>query len=144
MISCTKRIEFDAAHRIMNHGGMCKMLHGHRYGVEATFSIASINGVGESEGMVLDFAIIKERLGKWINTNWDHNTILDSRDKALGNFIEACTKQTIFYLDMPPTAENLAVFLLKIAREELFWDIGVECTKIRVYETPTSYAEAFI
>ena len=34
MITCTRRIEFDAAHRILNHESKCKMLHGHRYVVE--------------------------------------------------------------------------------------------------------------
>ena len=34
-ITCTRRIEFDAAHRVMGHEGKCKHLHGHRYALEA-------------------------------------------------------------------------------------------------------------
>ncbi len=43
MITCTRRIEFDAAHRILNHESKCKMLHGHRYAIEATFEAKNLD-----------------------------------------------------------------------------------------------------
>ena len=36
--TCTRRIEFDAAHRVMEHESKCRHLHGHRYAIEATFA----------------------------------------------------------------------------------------------------------
>ncbi len=51
-ISCTRRIEFDAAHRVMRHEGKCKHLHGHRYALEATFSASGLDALGR----VIDFA----------------------------------------------------------------------------------------
>ncbi|MHB8760606.1 MAG: 6-pyruvoyl trahydropterin synthase family protein, partial [Thiobacillus sp.] len=34
----TRRLEFDAGHRIPNHGSQCRHLHGHRYALEITLS----------------------------------------------------------------------------------------------------------
>lgn len=135
MITCTRRIEFDAAHRILNHESKCKMLHGHRYAVEATFVANNLDDLGR----VIDFGEIKEVLGKWIDDNFDHNTILSIKDKALGNEIEKQTGQKIFYLDENPTAENIAKFLHEKICPQLFANKNVQCKKIRIYETPNCY-----
>ncbi|MDP2056292.1 MAG: 6-carboxytetrahydropterin synthase, partial [Thiobacillus sp.] len=34
----TRRLEFDAGHRIPNHASQCRHLHGHRYALEITLS----------------------------------------------------------------------------------------------------------
>src|SRR5271169_6402363 len=34
----TRRLEFDAGHRIPHHASLCKHLHGHRYAMEITLS----------------------------------------------------------------------------------------------------------
>ena len=36
MISVTRRLEFDAGHRIPDHRSQCRNLHGHRYVLEIT------------------------------------------------------------------------------------------------------------
>lgn len=136
-ISCTRRIEFDAAHRIKNHESHCKDMHGHRYVVEATFSAPELDNLGR----VVDFSVIKQKLGQWINEYWDHNTILWTEDKELGNAINAITNQSIFYLPYNPTAENMAYYLFHHVCPELFTDSEFSCTRIRIYETPQCFAE---
>jgi 6-pyruvoyltetrahydropterin/6-carboxytetrahydropterin synthase len=136
-ISCTRRIEFDAAHRVMEHESKCKHLHGHRYAVEATFTAPDLDRLGR----VVDFGVIKEKLGSWIDTHWDHTTILYEKDRPLGDAVVAKTGQTIFYLAKNPTAENMAEYLLKLC-EELFRGMDVTCTRIRLYETPNCYVDA--
>jgi 6-pyruvoyltetrahydropterin/6-carboxytetrahydropterin synthase len=32
-ITITRRLEFDAGHRIPHHDGQCRHLHGHRYAI---------------------------------------------------------------------------------------------------------------
>ncbi len=138
-IFCTKRIEFDAAHRVPSHDGMCRMLHGHRYAVEATFTTKQLNNMG----MIIDFSIIKTKLKLWIDQHWDHNTILDVVDIELGKMIQNSTGQKVFYLQNHPTAENLAIFLLCEVCPAIFIDYKeIYCSKIRIYETPNSFAEA--
>ena len=135
---CTRRIEFDAAHRVKDHESKCKLLHGHRYVVEATFSAEQLDSLGR----IIDFGTVKEILSEWINTNWDHNTILFEEDKPLGDSITAITGQTVYYLPTNPTAENMAHYLLHFICPTLFADHGAECVAIRLYETPNCYADA--
>ncbi|AWD32892.1 6-pyruvoyl tetrahydropterin synthase [Candidatus Fokinia solitaria] len=142
MISCTKKIEFDAAHRIIDHHGACKMLHGHRYVIEVTFSKFLKDFTNHD--MVIDFIIIKQKLDSWIKQHWDHNTILSEQDKDLGNSIEKCTSQTIFYLKKQPTAENMAIFLMQEIIPVLFDEYGVKCTRLRLRETPSSFVEVLM
>jgi 6-pyruvoyltetrahydropterin/6-carboxytetrahydropterin synthase len=136
--TCTRRIEFDAAHRVMEHESKCKNLHGHRYVIEATFGAKDLDALGR----VIDFGQVKTLLGEWIDTNWDHTTILNEKDRALGDVITAKTHQTIFYLPTNPTAENMAEYLLKTVCPKLFASSGAKCTRIRLYETPNCYADA--
>jgi 6-pyruvoyltetrahydropterin/6-carboxytetrahydropterin synthase len=138
MITCTRRIEFDAAHRVMQHESKCKNLHGHRYAVEATFLAHDLDRLGR----VIDFGQIRALLGGWIDEHWDHATILSEADHALGNAIAAQTRQTVFYLSANPTAENMAHYLFKNVCPTLFAAQDVTCVKIRLYETPNCYAEA--
>ncbi len=139
MISCTKRIEFDAAHRIIGHNSGCQMVHGHRYAVELTFASSNLDAMG----MVIDFKEIKSRFKTWIDINFDHNIILHRNDKVLGSAIEEYTGQKVFYLDYNPTSENIAYYLFNGVLKEVFSDAPqyVElCRSIKVFETPTSYS----
>ncbi len=138
-ITCTRRIEFDAAHRVMEHESKCKHLHGHRYAVEATFVAA--DGL-DTLGRVIDFGVIKEKLGAWIDANWDHTTILWDKDKPLGDAIVSHTKQAIYYMPNNPTAENMALYLKEIICPQLFAGTSVTCLKIKIFETPNCAAEA--
>lgn len=137
--TCTRRISFDAAHRVMEHEHRCQLLHGHRYVVEATFQAKELDALGR----VIDFGVIKEKLGAWIDTNWDHNTILHENDKELGDVIANQTGQEVFYLPFNPTAEHLAVFLLEEVCSNLFADTDVICVKVKVEETANCFAEVW-
>ncbi len=137
-ISCTRRMEFDAAHRLIGHEGKCRHLHGHRYMLEATFSAGSLDDLGR----VVDFGVIKERLGAWIDSNWDHNTILSEQDRPLGDAITNHTKQGIFYLPANPTAENMADYLFRVVCPTLFAGENFTCTRLRLYETPNCSVDA--
>lgn len=138
MISCTRKIQFDAAHRHMDHECKCKKLHGHRYMIEATFTAK--DGL-DALGRVIDFQQVKHILGTWINEHWDHNTLLDKDDRELGNCISSFTGQEIYYLPFSPTAENMAIYLFNEICPALFKDSDVTCTRLRVHETPNCYAE---
>lgn len=138
MISCTRRIHFDTAHRVMEHESKCKYLHGHRYVLEATFHAPELDALGR----VIDFGVIQQRLGGWVDDNWDHNTVLHEKDRPLGDSIAAVTKQSVFYLPVNPTAENMAQYIFAVICPQLFQDSGLSCTRIRLYETPNCYADA--
>lgn len=121
----------------MGHEGKCKHLHGHRYALEATFRAGGLDALGR----VVDFAVIKEKLGGWILENWDHATILYDQDRALGKAISDITGQKIFYLTTNPTAENMADYILRDICPGLFDGLNIICTHVRLYETPNCFAE---
>jgi 6-pyruvoyltetrahydropterin/6-carboxytetrahydropterin synthase len=135
MITCTRRIEFDAAHRIINHESKCKMLHGHRYALEASFAAKELDDLGR----VIDFGEVRKVLGTWIDDNLDHNTILSIADKKLGETIAAQTGQKIYYMAQNPTAENIAHHIFSEICPQLFLDKDVKCVGIKLYETPNCY-----
>lgn len=135
----SRRIEFDAAHRVMEHESKCKFLHGHRYVVEACFTADAL----DKQGRVVDFGVVKERLGGWIDNNWDHTAILHLQDKPLGDVLERMTGQKCYYLPYNPTAENMGRYLLQEVCPALFREKHLHCVKIRLWETPNCYAEAY-
>jgi 6-pyruvoyltetrahydropterin/6-carboxytetrahydropterin synthase len=121
----------------MEHESKCKHLHGHRYVIEATFEATALDALDR----VIDFGVIKERLGHWVDTHWDHATILNVKDAALGEAIAAQTFQKIYYLNGNPTAEKMAEYLFSEICPSLFAGSDVRCVRLRLYETPNCYAD---
>lgn len=131
---CMRRLEFDAAHRLVNHEGLCANLHGHRYAAEIECEAEL-----DSLGRVIDFGIIKETIGKFIADSWDHSVLLNNEDEAL---ISLCRENgwRIYVMPVNPTAENIAAELIHVAKNL----IAVRVTRIRVWETPSCYAEVVL
>lgn len=136
-ITITRRLEFDAAHRVKLHESKCHNLHGHRYAVEVTVTAPQLDPLGR----VVDFGVIKEKLGHWLDTHWDHQTILWDKDRDLGKAISAQTEQDIFYLPYNPTAENLALYLYETICSDLFLP-PLKVVRVKIWETPNCSAEA--
>ncbi|QED23403.1 6-pyruvoyl trahydropterin synthase family protein [Candidatus Deianiraea vastatrix] len=133
MINCTRILEFDAGHRLIRHEGKCRFLHGHRYKMEISFCVADkLDDIGR----VIDFGVIKQILGTWIDENLDHTTILHEDDRKLGDFVENHTKQKIYYMKENPTAENIASHIFNDIVPILFHNKGIICTRIKLHETP--------
>jgi 6-pyruvoyltetrahydropterin/6-carboxytetrahydropterin synthase len=134
MITCSRKITFEAAHRIVGHEGSCKFLHGHRYVCTFKFTSKALDNLGR----VIDFSIIKDLVGKWIKENLDHNVILWEKDKELIASIEKCTNQKVFCLPNNPTVENLTSYLLYDVCPKLFKDHIADCIEITIEETENS------
>lgn len=137
LIKCTRRIEFDAGHRIIGHGHKCRFLHGHRYVLEVTAGAERL----DSLGMVVDFSELKSTVKNWIDENLDHNTILHAADRNLGMAITKETGQNVYYLKQNPTAENIAFHLKKDIIPLLFANSSFKIIGVKLYETPNCYVE---
>lgn len=137
MFECTRRIEFDAGHRVIGHKNKCKYLHGHRYALEITAKSANLDELG----MVADFGELKGIIKSWIDSNLDHNTILSVHDRKLGEFVSAHTGQTVYFLNDNPTAENIAMHIKNDIVPQIFEGKPYKITKIRLYETPNCFVE---
>jgi len=144
MINAIRKIEFDSAHRIINHESKCKMLHGHRYVLEVYLNVKNQDNQLDKLGRVIDFGEMKTIIGGWVDKFLDHNTILSDEDKVLGNNIKNTTGQDIYYLKYPPTAENIALHLLQEILPDLLAKTEVDCKKLRLYETPNCWVEVVL
>ncbi len=137
VITCTRRLEWDAAHRVLRHESKCASLHGHRYVAEITCQAPKLDPVGR----VVDFGVIKEVVGKWIDDNWDHTTLYNDEDTALADFVAAQGKRPGYRFFGEPTAENIASELLLVT-QRLLRDAGsaVTVTNVKIFETPNCSA----
>ena len=129
----TKRYEWDMAHRLPLHDGKCRRLHGHRYVVEIDFS-GQIFIDGPSTGMVIDFSKVKTMLDLLIGDEWDHRCMVHKDDDLLIG-LQADRVEDFVVVDWMPTAENIARELFRLLRDT--WNV----TRVRVYETPSGWAE---
>lgn len=143
-ISITRRIEFDAGHRVPDHQGQCRNLHGHRYAIEITVSGAVHQEPGNPEnGMVTDFGQLKEILVSEIVDPWDHAFLVAKSDKAVLELIKAIPNHKTVVLDSVPTVENLVAVAsqkLRAAFQKRFGD-AVTLEMVRLYETPNCWAD---
>ena len=62
MIECSRKIDFDAGHRVIGHKNKCQYLHGHRYSLEITATALELDELG----MVADFVVLKKIMKKVI------------------------------------------------------------------------------
>lgn len=139
MITITRKLEFDAGHRVMNHESKCATLHGHRYVVEVTATAPELDSIGR----VIDFSVLKERFGTWLDEKWDHNVIVFDEDQEVVTALRRMPrKKEPWVAPFNPTAENMARHLLEQVSPRLFADTSVTVTKVRVWETPNCFAEA--
>ena len=139
LVECTRRIEFDAGHRVIGHKNKCKYLHGHRYVLEITAQARELDELG----MVVDFGELKAIMKEWIDTNFDHNLILSKDDYNLGQNIAQTTEQSIYYIDSNPTAENIALHLKLDIIPMLFKNKTFDIVKVKLFETPNAFVEVF-
>lgn len=136
-ITCTRRIQFCAGHRVYNHESKCRNLHGHNY-VAFFKAHAPLDGLGR----VIDFSVLKERIGGWLDTHWDHGFLLWEDDADALAAVTAIPGQKLFQMPWNPTAENMARYLLTVVCPQVLADTGVEVTDVRVWETENCYADA--
>lgn len=117
----SKEFTFDAAHHLHHYEGKCKNLHGHTYRV-----ILGLSGYTDERGLIIDFGDIKEIWKRKIEIHLDHRYLNET---------------------LPPmntTAENIVVWIYEKLTEALLDEgyNGAHVEFIKLYETPTSYAEA--
>lgn len=140
----TRRLEFDAGHRIPNHASQCRHLHGHRYAIEITLSgeIITASGAPE-EGMVMDFSEVKRIAMEQLVDLWDHAFLVYRGDHMVLDFLNSLAGHKTVVMDAPPTAENLAALAFRILNSAYRDTYGnhLQLERVRIYETPNNWAD---
>ena len=141
----TTRLEFDAGHRIPNHKSQCRNLHGHRYALEITLSGDIITAENISEnGMVMDFSDVKAIARSSVVDVWDHAFLVYQQDTEVLTFLNSLPDHKTVIFPTVPTAENMASEAFKILKSKYNDTYGnhLKLEKVRLYETPNSWADA--
>lgn len=144
MLTITRKLEFDAGHRIPDHKSQCRNLHGHRYTLEITLTGQLIAVEGNSDnGMIMDFSDIKTLANEHLVNLWDHAFIVYEHDTVVREFLATLPGHKTVVIDRIPTVENLAQVafgLLKAAFKDHF-GTGLHLHKLVLHETPNCWAE---
>lgn len=141
----TRRLEFDAGHRIPDHQSQCRHLHGHRYAIEITLSGDVIDKEGDAaNGMVMDFSQVKDLARAHLVDLWDHAFLAYRGDAAIVDFLTTLPGHKTVVLDRVPTAENLAAIAFAILDGVYRDSYGnhLRLERVRLYETPNCWADA--
>jgi 6-pyruvoyltetrahydropterin/6-carboxytetrahydropterin synthase len=119
MFTIAKRFTFSASHVLtaVPEDHKCRRLHGHNYEVEVVCRAGEL----DERGMVVDYFDL-DPVKRFVDATIDHRHLNE-------------------VLDGEPTAEHLAWWLYESLKGELPVDVANRIVAIRVYETPTTWAE---
>jgi len=135
-----KDFKFEMAHRLPNHNGLCKNIHGHSYKVTLAFEgLVKYSEGGSDEGMVVDFCEVKEIAEPIFKERLDHSIMLS---RAHDQDIIALLKtkgMRVNDVDYIPTCENLALEIFK-ELEPHFKIKNIVLKAVTVWETATAGA----
>ncbi len=144
MITITRKLEFDAGHRIPEHKSQCRNLHGHRYTIEITLMGEVIEEEGSSDnGMLMDFSDVKALANQHLVHVWDHAFLVYEKDVVVRDFLASLPDHKTVVINKIPTVENLArtaFDLLKPVYQDRY-GTGLRLHRIVLHETPNCWAE---
>jgi 6-pyruvoyltetrahydropterin/6-carboxytetrahydropterin synthase len=130
-IAVSRKEHFNAAHRLYNSEwsmekndvvfGKCNNpnFHGHNYEL-----IVTLIGVPDpSTGFVFDLKVLSDIINEHVIKHFDHKNL---------------NLDTTFFNNLNPTAENIAVVIWRILRQQI--DSTLEL-KVKLYETERNFVE---
>ena len=128
-----KEFKWEMGHRLPEHFGQCKNIHGHSYKMLVEFE-----GELDENGMVIDYYDV-EKIINPIVEKLDHAFLVNKDDKLTVEFLEKLNSKKVV-VDFESTVENICIYLLnKIKSADL--PANVKAIMVRVSETEEDYAE---
>jgi 6-pyruvoyltetrahydropterin/6-carboxytetrahydropterin synthase len=88
----------------------------------------------DSRNMVCDFSDIKRVVKGWIDQQIDHRMLLRHDDPLV--VLLQQLGEPVYLLDSNPTVERIARLIFEYASAQ-----GLPVVRVKVWETPTSFAE---
>lgn len=136
----SKEFQFDAAHFLTKYHGKCEHLHGHTYKLRVT-----VEGEVQSNGLVIDFVILKKIVKEQVLNDFDH--------RCFNDFMENPTAENIVMeiwkrledlpsllkaeLENPNMPEEIKRLLKGEGEKDV--NLGVRLYELVLWETPGSF-----
>ena len=134
-LTVTKIFEFCYGHKLPEYEGKCRRFHGHNAILEV--EVKHLPSLECYPGMVCDFSTLKKVVKERIEV-LDHRNINDlPLVERLPNLQLSPSGEAWNKMIKHPTAENMVCWFVSVL-EMQFSDSLV---RVRLYETPSSYAE---
>ena len=128
-----KEFNWEMGHRLPEHFGKCKNIHGHSYKM-----LVEIEGDVMENGMVMDYYHLKDVIEPLVE-KMDHAFLVYHEDETVIEFLEKMNSKRVV-VNFQSTVENITnFFLTEIKNARLPSNICK--VKVRVCETPDDYAE---
>ena len=140
----TKEVTFDSAHMLSNYQGKCENLHGHTYKLQVSIE-APLHSEGNEECMVMDFNNLKNVIDT-VTVAFDHAIIFSDTtyrgeaENALLNWADKYGMNYVVIYAGKSTSECIATEI-KARLSHYLADVSMFNITVRVWETPTSFAE---
>src|SRR3972149_8303967 len=128
-----KEFKWEMGHRLPEHFGNCKNIHGHSYKM-----IVEFEGELTKDEMIIDFYDV-DKMIKPLLDKLDHAFMVNKNDKDVIEFLEKI-KSKILVVDFHSTVENICkYFLEEIKKPDL--PKNISSVSVKIYETNEEYAE---
>ncbi|HCY75231.1 MAG TPA: 6-carboxytetrahydropterin synthase [Ignavibacteriales bacterium] len=128
-----KEFRWEMGHRLPEHFGLCKNIHGHSYKM-----IVEFEGELDKNQMVIDYYDV-EKIVNPVIEKLDHAFMVNKKDKVVLEFLEKINSKMVV-VDFFATAENICSYLLSEIKK-CSLPSNISSIKVRVYETQFDYAE---
>ncbi len=128
-----KEFHWEMGHRLPEHFGKCKNIHGHSYKM-----IVEIEGDVLESGMVMDYYDLKKIVNPIVE-ELDHAFMVYKDDEQIIKFLEEMNSKKVI-VDFQSTVENICTYFLTKIKGAIIHK-NVSKLKVRIYETHDDYAE---
>ena len=112
------KVDFEAAHRVVDYPGKCNRMHGHNWTIDVMVVGTKLNELG----FLVDFKDLKAAIDELVISKLDHYYL---------NELDA-------FKTMNPTAENMARFIYQELQKSDLFHSTVTRKSVRVWESPKS------
>ncbi len=128
-----KEFHWDMGHRLPEHFGKCKNIHGHTYRM-----IVELEGNVLDSGMVMDYYDLKKIVLPIIE-ELDHAFMVYKEDKEIIQFLDKLNSKKVI-VGFQSTVENICRYMLsKLKAANL--PSNIDTLRVKIYETLDDYAE---
>jgi len=142
-----KIFEVESGHMLSKNDDCCGFPHGHTRRIELILEADEI----DTCQMVCDYRAIKMLMKEYLNT-FDHSMCVNTHDPNFENLRSLYGERIIPFENMDPTTEVIAKTIYEEVRRRLAEYIrqkskiypmqnGVRVSRVRVWETSSSWAE---
>ncbi len=128
-----KEFNWEMGHRLPEHFGKCKNIHGHSYKMTV-----ELEGSLNDNGMLMDYYDLKKIINPIVE-NLDHAFMVYEKDIPVVEFLNKINSKKVI-VDFESTVENITKYFLKEIRKSGL-PSNVKKVKVRICESPDDYAE---